>query len=98
MEDQRYGGKEEEMVTRRDFLRFCGVGVASGVLYGIYSGASAKERPNILWLDTEDLSPDLGCYGNGLVHTPNIDRLASEGVIFTNAFLSLLVLKMKLNV
>ena len=42
--------------------------------------------PNILWIVAEDLSPDLGCYGNRLVRTPNIDALAAEGVRFTRAF------------
>ena len=50
--------------------------------------SKGQRRPNILWLDTEDLSPDVGCYGNSLVKTPNIDRLAGEGVRFTNAFVS----------
>ncbi len=45
-----------------------------------------QERPNILWLIAEDLSPDLGCYGTHHVHTPNIDRLAREGTRFTHAF------------
>jgi uncharacterized sulfatase len=31
--------------------------------------------PNIVWILAEDLSPDLGCYGNELVFTPNVDRL-----------------------
>lgn len=48
----------------------------------------STEKLNILWIDTEDLSPDLGCYGHPLVKTPNIDRLASEGVLFTNAFVT----------
>ena len=43
-------------------------------------------RPNILWLSCEDMSPHLGCYGDSTVPTPNIDRLAREGVRFTNAF------------
>jgi len=42
--------------------------------------------PNILWISTEDISPDLGCYGDSYALTPAIDRLASEGVRFTNAF------------
>ena len=42
--------------------------------------------PNILWIVAEDLSPDLGCYGNRLVRTPNIDALAAAGVRFTRAF------------
>ena len=46
----------------------------------------AGERPNVLWLIAEDLSLELGCYGDGLVQTPHLDRLAAEGVRFTSAF------------
>lgn len=45
-----------------------------------------KTPPNILWITCEDMSFQLGAYGNKLVKTPNIDRLAAEGVRFTNAF------------
>lgn len=45
-----------------------------------------KERPNILWISTEDLSPRLGCYGDPIALTPSIDRLASEGTRYTNVF------------
>ena len=48
--------------------------------------AEPKERPNILWLVCEDISPYLGCYGDQQAHTPNLDQLASEGVIFTRAY------------
>ena len=34
----------------------------------------------------EDLSPHLGCYGDSLVHSPNIDKIAKEGIVFTKAF------------
>jgi N-sulfoglucosamine sulfohydrolase len=44
------------------------------------------KRPNILWISTEDISPDLGCYGDPYAVTPNIDRLAAQGVRYTNAF------------
>ena len=47
--------------------------------------AEAK-HPNILWILAEDFSPDLGCYNYPLVHTPNIDGLASAGVRFTRVF------------
>ena len=43
-------------------------------------------RPNILWITCEDLSPLIGCYGDEFATTPNIDRLACEGVRYTNAF------------
>ncbi|UCF00431.1 MAG: sulfatase [Planctomycetota bacterium] len=46
----------------------------------------SEDRRNILWIIAEDLSPDLGCYGNALVKTPNIDNLAGEGARYTNAF------------
>lgn len=45
-----------------------------------------KQRPNILMLVCEDMSPHLGCYGDSLVRTPNIDRLANEGVRYTRMF------------
>ncbi|GAB2583099.1 sulfatase-like hydrolase/transferase [Spirosoma areae] len=42
--------------------------------------------PNILFLSCEDMSPHLGCYGDTTIPTPNIDRLAWEGIRFSNAF------------
>lgn len=47
--------------------------------------AQNAPRPNILWILMEDIGPELSCYGEPLVQTPNIDRLAREGVRFTNA-------------
>lgn len=44
------------------------------------------KQPNILWISTEDMSPHLGCYGDNVARTPNIDRLASQGIRFTNVF------------
>jgi arylsulfatase A-like enzyme len=61
---------------------------AIGVSLAGFARASAPARPNILWLIAEDLSPDLGCYGNRAVQTPNLDRLAREGMRFTNAFVT----------
>jgi N-sulfoglucosamine sulfohydrolase len=48
--------------------------------------AAAAERPNILWLIAEDFGPHLGCYGTKEVFTPNLDRLAAEGVRYTRFF------------
>ena len=48
--------------------------------------AGAADRPNILWLSWEDCSPRLGCYGDKLARTPNLDSVATAGVRFTNAF------------
>jgi len=48
--------------------------------------AQTTTRPNILWISTEDISPDLGCYGDEYARTPNVDRLAAQGLRYTNAF------------
>ena len=42
--------------------------------------AQGADRPNILWLIAEDFGNHLGCYGTKEVWTPNLDRLAAEGV------------------
>jgi len=43
-------------------------------------------RPNILWISCEDISPQLGCYGDPHARTPVLDALASRGVRYTNAY------------
>ena len=49
----------------------------------------AQDRPNIVWITSEDNSTTfVGCYGNELARTPNIDALAKRGVRYTNAFAS----------
>lgn len=51
--------------------------------------ALQRRRPNILFIMTDDhAAGHLGCYGNPLVKTPNMDRLAREGTRFTNAFVT----------
>lgn len=44
------------------------------------------ELPNILWITSEDNSPMLGCYGDELATTPNLDLLAMEGFMYTRAY------------
>ena len=44
------------------------------------------EKPNIIWLIAEDISPDLPCYGNFDASTPSINKLAENGIVFHNAF------------
>lgn len=51
------------------------------------AGEVTKEsatRPNVLWIFVEDISPDIGAYGNPLVKTPILDSMASHGIMFTN--------------
>ena len=52
---------------------------ADSVIFG-------AEPPNVLFIVIDDLRPELHCYGIELVHTPNIDRLASKGVRFNRAY------------
>ncbi|MDW3652264.1 MAG: sulfatase-like hydrolase/transferase [Bacteroidia bacterium] len=44
------------------------------------------DRPNILWITCEDISPNLGAYGDSYAYTPHLDQLAKEGVLYTHAF------------
>lgn len=44
------------------------------------------ERPNVLWISCEDLSPHLGCYGDPHARTPRLDQLAGEGIRYDHAF------------
>ncbi len=50
------------------------------------SSLTAAEKPNIVWIVAEDISPNLGCYGDPDAITPNLDKLAKEGARFTRAF------------
>jgi iduronate 2-sulfatase len=60
-----------------------------GLLFGGLTSAgnlSAEQPPNILMIIVDDLRADLGCYGNMQVKTPNIDRLANQGLRFNKAY------------
>ena len=59
--------------TRREVLRVTAATVISTVAAPVLDGRAQGARPNILWLVSEDNNPFLGCYGDTLAHTPNID-------------------------
>src|SRR5581483_10886567 len=48
--------------------------------------AAGARGPNILWLSSEDHGPHLCCYGDSYATTPNVDRLAAKGVIYTRCW------------
>lgn len=56
------------------------------LLFSRLLAASAADRPNILWITAEDLSPVLGCYGDPDAKTPKLDAFAKESVRYTRAF------------
>lgn len=69
------------------------IGVATSALVAADKTSSqdsapggAKTRPNVLWIAIEDWSPDLSCYGTKGIHTPHVDKLASQGIRYERAF------------
>lgn len=50
------------------------------------AAASAADRPNILWISCEDMSPNLAAYGDPLAHTPTLNALARQGTTYKRAF------------
>ncbi|MBT3243222.1 MAG: sulfatase [Bacteroidetes bacterium] len=55
------------------FLQFC---------------SSEPQQPNVLFIAVDDLRPELACYGADYIHSPNMDKLADQGFLFTNHYVS----------
>lgn len=77
--------------TRREFLKAAAGAAAASLVAHLTAGPARaarapEERPNILWISAEDISPTLGCYGDTYADTPALDRFAAEGVRYANAF------------
>ena len=74
--------------TRRDFLKAAGVGSASLLLHDHRAHAEKnKQKPNILVIMSDEHNAGiLGCYGNDIVKTVNLDGLATRGVTFENCY------------
>ena len=86
-------------LDRRAFLKLGGAAAASAAagasgLFGkdAFSppgptrAAQAAKRPNVLFISIDDFRPELSCLGESVVKTPNIDRLAARGTIFSRAY------------
>ena len=72
-------------ITRRDALAGLGAGLAATV-WPQAPGPAAERRPSVLWIMFDDGRADaLGCYGRPWAATPNLDRIAAEGVRFEHA-------------
>jgi len=75
------------MQSRRAFLQSIGsVSIALQFSRIAVGAPKTSERPNVLWITCEDISANLGCYGDSYARTPNLDKLASEGVLYTNMY------------
>lgn len=74
------------MTIKVNFLICLGwAGIFSGFTSPLSSFAAKSSRPNVIFILTDDLGySDIGCYGATKVKTPNIDRLAAEGIKFTD--------------
>ncbi len=73
-------------VNRRTFLSQLGLGAAAVTAFSTVRCSSKKKNPNVLFIAVDDLRPELGCYGNQKIKSPNIDKLAAQGTMFTNSF------------
>jgi arylsulfatase A-like enzyme len=83
----------ENALQRRDFLKAIGLGAAALVIPGCLNGAGSRaakgagKRPNFVFIFIDDMGwKDLGYMGSRYYETPNIDKLAGQGVVFTSAY------------
>jgi N-sulfoglucosamine sulfohydrolase len=76
-------------MNRRDFLKKCGIGAVSLGFCASAGTAVSKNQPNIFFCIADDWSwPDASIAGTKVIKTPTFDRVAREGVLFENAFVS----------
>ncbi len=79
-------------MRRREFLKSLGIAAAIFPLSGcretlLQKVPQTKEKPNLIYIIADDLGyGDLGCYGQRIIKTPHIDRLAAEGMRFTQHY------------
>ncbi len=76
-------------MNRRSFIKAIGLGAASLAVSSCTAGPATtlQKKPNIVFILIDDMGwPDVVCYGSKFHETPNIDRLASQGMKFTDAY------------
>jgi len=75
-------------MQRRGFLKMMGLGaVAFGPAGCLIAGRRSRRKPNIIFILIDDMGwRDLGCYGSEYYETPNIDRLAGQSMVFSDAY------------
>lgn len=83
MEKHCGGTPNGKTISRRSFLAAV---AAVGTMALPFRLDAAQPRRNVLFIAVDDLRPELGCYGVGQIHSPNIDRLAASGTVFDRAY------------
>src|SRR5512145_499002 len=73
-------------MDRRTFVAGLGAALLSSSLGAQQNAPGRARKPNILWIVSEDNNPYLGCYGDKIARTPNLDNFARQGVLFENCF------------
>ena len=62
--------------------------LCTACFFSLETNAHGEQRPNIVWIIVDDMSANFSCYGETLIETPHVDRLARDGTQFTNAFVT----------
>ena len=80
----------KDLNTRRNFLKQITFGTAASIfLNSTFANTTNESRPNFILIMGDDISiDDFGCYGHPHIRTPNVDKLADNGMRFTNAYLT----------
>jgi iduronate 2-sulfatase len=73
----------DKQLTRRSCLR---QGLMAFGGFALGAAGAAPQKPNVLFIAVDDLRPELGCYGRGYIKSPNIDRIAKQGMTFNRAY------------
>ena len=74
-------------MNHKPILRIAFFFIVTATVIGCNQKIETK-KPNVLFIAIDDLRPELGCYGNEHIKSPNIDKLASQGYLFKNHFVN----------
>lgn len=75
-------------LNRRQTIAGIGAASVTSACATVGRQEGTRQKPNILWLVSEDNYPFIGAYGDRLAHTPNIDALARDGILYRNVYAS----------